>query len=222
MTQKTALITGGSRGIGRAISEKLSAEGCKILLPSRQEMDLLSDESIKAYLAALGEPVDILINNAGINLIAPGIDVTDSFIRDTIQVNLTAPLRIIKAIAPMMIKRKYGRIVNISSVWGRVTKAGRVTYSMTKAGLESMTRTWAVELAPHTVLVNAVAPGYVETELTRQNNTAAQIEAIRGTIPLNRLAAPGEIAEVVSFLVSERNTYITGQVIVVDGGYTCL
>jgi 3-oxoacyl-[acyl-carrier protein] reductase len=222
MTGKTALITGGSRGIGRAISRRLSAEGCRVILPARHEMDLLSDESIRAYLSALQEPIDILVNNAGVNLIAAGIDVTDSFIRDTIQVNLVAPLRIIRRIAPAMISRKYGRIVNISSVWGHVTKAGRVTYSMTKAGLEGMTRTWAVELAPHAILVNAVAPGYVETELTRQNNTQKQIEAIKKTIPLARLAAPEEIAEVVAFLVSEKNSYMTGQVIIVDGGYTCL
>ena len=222
MTKKTALITGGSRGIGRAIGDRLSAEGCKVILPTRREMDLLSDESIDAYLSSLQEPVDILVNNAGINLIAAATDVSDSIIRETIQVNLAAPLRIIKAIAPVMIGRKYGRIVNISSVWGRVTKAGRVTYSMTKAGIEGMTRTWAVELAPHAILVNAVAPGYVKTELTRQNNTEAQIEAIKKTIPLNRLAAPEEIAEVVAFLVSERNSYITGQVIIADGGYTCL
>jgi 3-oxoacyl-[acyl-carrier protein] reductase len=221
MIGKTALITGGSRGIGRAISDRLSAEGCKVILPTRQEMDLLSDESIDAYLAALREPIDILVNNAGINLIASGTDVTDSFIRDTLQVNLVAPLRIIRAIAPVMISRRFGRIVNITSVWGRVTKAGRVTYSMTKAGLEGMTRTWAVELAAHAILVNAVAPGYVETDLTRQNNTEAQIETIKKTIPLNRLAIPKEIAEVVAFLVSDRNSYITGQVIMVDGGYTC-
>jgi 3-oxoacyl-[acyl-carrier protein] reductase len=92
---------------------------------------------------------------------------------------------------------------------------------MTKAGLEGMTRTWAVELAAHAILVNAVAPGYVETDLTRQNNTEAQIETIKKTIPLNRLAIPKEIAEVVAFLVSDRNSYITGQVIMVDGGYTC-
>lgn len=222
MTGKTALITGGSRGIGRAISKRLSAEGCKVILPTRREMDLLSEESIDAYLEALQGPIDILVNNAGINFIAAGTDVTDAYIRDTVQVNLVAPLRIIRAIAPVMISQNYGRIVNISSVWGHVTKAGRVTYSMTKAGLEGMTRTWAVELAPYAILVNAVAPGYVETELTRQNNTQEQIEAIKRTIPLARLAAPEEIAEAVAFLVSEKNSYMTGQVIIVDGGYTCL
>jgi 3-oxoacyl-[acyl-carrier protein] reductase len=121
-----------------------------------------------------------------------------------------------------MIEQGYGRVLNISSIWGVVAKAGRVTYSMSKTGIIGMTRTLAVELAPHGVLVNALAPGYVSTELTRQNNTPAEIDAISRTIPLGRLADPSEIAEVAAFLVSERNTYITGQLILADGGYACL
>lgn len=222
MDKKIALVTGASRGIGRAITECLQAEGIKVFTPTRQEMDLLSNASIDAYLTSLKEPIDILVNNAAINLLASAIEVSDINISDTVQVNLLAPIRLIRALAPQMIARKYGRIVNISSVWGIVAKARRVTYSMSKSGLIGMTRTLAVELAPYNVLVNAVAPGYVNTELTQQNNTEEELEIIRKSIPIQRLAEPAEIAEVVIFLVSDKNSYITGQVIVVDGGFTCL
>jgi 3-oxoacyl-[acyl-carrier protein] reductase len=221
MTGRTALVTGASRGIGFAIAARLRHDGVRVLAPSRGELDLLSNASIDAYLAALKEPVDILVNNAGINRLAAGIEVPDSDIEDTLQVNLVAPIRLIRGIAPQMIARSYGRIVNISSIWSMVTKPRRATYSASKSGLNGMTRTLAVELAPFNVLVNAVAPGYVNTELTRQNNTEQELEAIRKTIPLQRLAEPDEIAEVVSFLCSEKNSYITGQIIVVDGGFTC-
>jgi 3-oxoacyl-[acyl-carrier protein] reductase len=120
-----------------------------------------------------------------------------------------------------MMNRRFGRIVNISSIWSAVSKHARVSYTISKSGVNGMTRALAVELAPFNVLVNAVAPGYVNTELTKQNNTEEQLETIRNTIPVKRLAEPNEIAEVVAFLCSERNTYLTGQVIIVDGGFTC-
>ncbi|MBI5554649.1 MAG: SDR family oxidoreductase [Elusimicrobia bacterium] len=222
MKTKIALVTGASQGIGHAIAKRLRQEDLEVLTPSLEKMNLLSDISIDAYLAELKKPVDILINNAGINILGSGIEVSDETIKQMTQVNLLAPLRLARAIAPGMIERKYGRIVNISSIWSAITKPRRVTYSMTKAGLNGLTRTLAVELAPYNVLVNAVAPGYVNTELTKQNNSPADLEKIRNTIPLGRLAEPDEIAELVAFLCSAKNTYITGQVIVADGGFICL
>ena len=220
--RRTALVTGGSRGIGLAIGKRLHADGVDIIAPTRTEMDLLSGASIDAYVRSLKQPVDILINNAGINIIASLAEIADPDIQDTIQIDLLAPLRLARALAPSMMERRYGRIVNISSVWAVVTKAGRLTYSAAKAGLGGMTRTLSVELAPYNVLVNALAPGYVNTELTRRNNTGAEIEAIERTIPVGRLAEPEEIAEVAAFLASDRNSYVTGQIIMVDGGFTCL
>lgn len=220
--KKTALITGSSRGIGLSIRRKFDEEGIDVVAPDRNDLDLLSSPSIDAYVSSLGRPIDILINNAGINIIQPLAEVSDDNIQASIQINLLAPFRLARALAPGMKERGYGRIVNISSVWAMVTKMGRAPYSMAKAGLGGMTRTFAVELASSNVLVNAVAPGYVDTELTRQNNTDEQIEGIKKLIPIGRLAAPEEIAEVVAFLASEKNSYITGQVIVVDGGFTCL
>jgi 3-oxoacyl-[acyl-carrier protein] reductase len=121
-----------------------------------------------------------------------------------------------------MVERQYGRMVNISSIWSIVTKPGRITYAMSKAGLNGYTRSLAVELAPYNILVNAVAPGYVNTELTRQNNSEQELQTICKAIPMKRLAEPIEIARLVSFLCSEENSYLTGQCLVIDGGYSCL
>ena len=221
-SRRTALVTGASRGIGAAIAASLEAAGLQVLAPTRRELDLLSDASIDAYLAGLHEPVDVLVNNAGINRLGKAATFLDEDLQDTLQTNLVGPLRLIRGLVPGMVARRYGHIVNISSLWSLVSKAGRVAYSASKAALNGVTRTLAVELAPYGILVNAVAPGFVNTELTRQNNTPEDLEAIRRAIPLQRLAEPEEIARAVLFLVSEQNTYITGQVLVVDGGYSCL
>ena len=221
MSARVALVTGTARGIGAAVVNRLRQDGLRVLTPSRDEMDLLSTDSINAYLSHLIEPVDVLVNNAGINPLGALAEIRDSDLCDTIQVNLIAPLRLIRGLAPGMIERHYGRIVNISSIWGTVSKPGRVSYTLSKAGLNGMTRSLAVELAPCNVLVNAVAPGFVNTELTRQNNTPQEIEKIQQAIPARRLAEPAEVAEVVAFLCSDRNTYIVGQTLLVDGGFTC-
>ncbi len=217
---RTAVVTGASRGIGLAITERLNYYGAKVITPLRSELDLLSNESVDKYLASLKEPVDILINNAGVNNIAACESVTDENLQETLQVNLVAPFRLARALTPLMAKRGYGRIVNISSIWSVVSKGGRLPYSMSKSGLSGLTRTLAVEVARFNVLVNGLAPGFVNTELTSQNNTEKDLAAIRAMIPTGRLAEPEEIAEVVSFLCSAKNSYITGQTIVVDGGFS--
>lgn len=219
---RTALVTGGSRGIGAAIVQKLKSEGYKILAPTRQEMDLESSDSITSYLAQRKDQIDILVNDAGINRIALLSEIKSKDVDDTLQINLLAPLQIIREVTPQMQKNRYGRIVNISSLWSLVSRPGRVNYSISKSAINGMTRSLAIELAQYNILVNAVAPGYVATDLTRQNNSAAELEKISKTIPLQRLAEPSEIANLVAFLCSEGNTYMTGQTIVVDGGYSCL
>jgi 3-oxoacyl-[acyl-carrier protein] reductase len=220
--KRVALITGASRGIGAAIAQRLSRNGICVLAPTHQQLDISSTRAIRKFLTGLKKPVDILVNNAGINVLGGIEELSDKAISRMMQVNLLAPLELIRGLAPAMARRGYGRILNISSIWSMVTKPRRVTYSMTKSGINGLTRTLAVELAAKNVLVNALAPGYVNTELTRQNNSSQEIEAIRKTIPVGRLAEPAEIAEVAGFLVSEKNTYITGQVIMVDGGFVCL
>lgn len=218
---RTALITGAARGIGAAIKKRLEQEDLFLLTPSRTELDLLSDISIDAFLSSLKKPVDILINNAGINYLAGIEEVSIEKMQEMSQVNLAAPLRMTQGIIPGMKANRFGRIVNVSSIFGIVSKERRLLYSTTKAGLIGMTRGLAVELAPFNILVNCVAPGYVMTELTMQNNTKEELEIIRNAIPVGRLAEPEEIAEVVAFLCSDKNSYITGQAIVVDGGFTC-
>lgn len=218
---RTALITGASRGIGAAIAENLLSAGYQVLTPSRLELDLASDKSIDSYLSGLKDPIDILINNAGINHIAAFENIDRQDLVDTLQVNLLAPFHLSQFVAAHMKTQQYGRIVNISSILGTISRPGRTSYTMSKTGLNGMTQSLALELAPYNILVNAIAPGYVMTDLTYKNNSSADIEKINQSIPMQRLAEPAEIATVVAFLCSEQNTYLTGQTIVVDGGYTC-
>jgi 3-oxoacyl-[acyl-carrier protein] reductase len=221
MSPFTALVTGGSRGIGKAIAARLRSEKIEVLTPTRDGLDLSSNDSIHAYLAGLSQSIDILVNNAGINVLGGADEFQDHDLEQTLQINLTAPMKIARALIPEMKKKRFGRIVNISSIWSLISKSRRVTYTTTKAALNGFTRSLAIELAPYNILVNAIAPGYVNTELTRQNNTPDDIAAIEKMIPMKRLAEPEEIAELVCFLTSQRNSYMTGQVITIDGGYTC-
>jgi NAD(P)-dependent dehydrogenase (short-subunit alcohol dehydrogenase family) len=219
---RTALVTGASRGIGAAIVAQLQKDGCKVLTPPRSEMDLALSSSIEEYLANLHEDVDILVNNAGINQIAVLDELELTNVTSTLQINLLAAFQLAQFLSKGMKQREYGRIVNISSLWSVVTRSGRTSYAMSKTAINGMTRSMAAELAPFNILVNAVAPGYVLTDLTHQNNSSEEIEKIAQTIPMKRLAAPEEIANLVAFICSEKNTYLTGQTIVVDGGYSCL
>lgn len=220
---RIALVTGGSRGIGLATAVSLRALGYDVRTPGRDELDLLDPASIDRYIAAhANDGVSVLVNNAGINPIEPFDAITPENWSATLQTNLTAPLRLTQGFAPGMKAAGWGRVVNIASIWAVVTKTGRASYASSKTALLGLTRSSAVELAPHGVLVNAVCPGFVETELTRANNTPAQLAAVATAVPLGRLARPEEIAKVVAFLASADNTYITGQAIVADGGYVCL
>jgi 3-oxoacyl-[acyl-carrier protein] reductase len=204
------------------MAAEFSRNGSDVFAPARAELELSSRESVEAFLAQnAGLPADVLINNAGINILKTLPELDSATWDAMLQVNVAAPLRLIQAFAPGMRLRKWGRILNISSIFGIVTRERRAAYSMTKAALNAMTRSAAVELGPDGILVNALCPGYVDTALTHQNNTPADIQAIEASIPLQRMADPEELARVALFLCSEENSYLTGQAIVVDGGFTC-
>lgn len=220
--RRTALVTGGARGIGAAIAAELERRGFTILAPTRQEMDLEDAASVESYLAARRDTgVDVLVNNAGINRLRALDELDGETWGAMVQTNLSAPLRLTQAFAAGMQERGWGRILNVSSIFGIVTKERRAAYSMTKSALNALTRSAAVELGPRGVLVNALCPGYVDTALTRQNNSPADIEAIEASIPLRRMAQAEELARVAGFLCSEENSYLTGQMVVVDGGFLC-
>ncbi len=220
MNDRVALVTGASRGIGRAVAARFEELGARVLAPSRTELDLGDRTSVDRYLAAIDEPIDILVNDAGVNLLAGLEETDDELLSTTLEVNLIAPLRLSRALAPVMAARGWGRVVNISSVWAVVAKERRLPYIVSKTGLNGLTRAMAVEFGSSGVLVNSVAPGFVMTEMTTQNNSPEEIEALAHSVPLRRLAQPHEIAELVAFLASSRNSFMTGQVVVCDGGYS--
>ena len=221
MESKIALITGASRGIGKSIKEVLSKDGIEIISPNRNELDLSSSVSIDKFLSQTSADIDIIINNAGILKVGEHNEFSSDDFHEILQVNVVAPFKIISGFVEKMKIHSFGRIVNISSVWGQKSKKGRTLYSSSKAALDALTRSLAIEFASYNILINSVAPGYIETDMLKQCNTEEELSIIRDTIPMKRFGKKIEIAELVRFLSSEDNSYITGQVFTIDGGYTC-
>lgn len=218
---KRVLITGASRGIGAAVAAKFREQGYKVYAPGREELDLADAGSVLTYIAMHRQTrFDTIINNAGCNDVHGIEEVTDGEIDAMFAVNLISPIRLLRGFAGEMKKAGHGRIVNIGSIWGVVSKPGRCVYSAAKNGIHGVTSALSLELAPYHILVNTVCPGFTLTGLTRKNNSEEEIRQISKQIPLQRMAQPEEIAEIIYFLGSERNTYLTGQKIIVDGGFT--
>ncbi len=216
-----ALITGGSRGIGKAAAKLFADRGYEVLLPTRQELDLLDGNSVDRFVERMAlESIDTVVNNAGINEIDLLENVSDAQLEQMLMTDLISPIRLLRGLIPQLRKSPAGRIVNIGSVWAVVSKQGRSIYSAAKNGLHGITNALAIELSEAGILVNTVCPGFTRTELTQKNNTPEQIAQLSCQIPLGRMAEPEEIAKLIYFLGSVENTYITGQKIVIDGGYT--
>jgi len=221
MSKKTVFITGAARGIGEAIYKKLKTENYKIIAPTREELDLSNNTSMYRYIEAHQNlKIDILINNAGINLPTWIDELTDDNINQHTQINLISPIKLINAFVPNMKKNKWGRIINISSIFGIVARGKQTMYTATKHGINGVTKALALELGPYNILVNSVCPGFTNTDLIKRNAPEKNNMLIKD-IPLGRFAEPEEIAELVSFLISDKNTYINGQCITIDGGFTC-
>ena len=234
------LITGATRGIGAAIAHAFDTPETQLILtgtndsdlarldatsaPNRQYVcaDFSNSDSLNKFIEFVGslDRLDVCVNNAGINIIKPIEAVTEQDFDRLNAINFKAPYRISQTSAAVMRKRRQGRIVNIASIWSTITKTGRSLYSGAKTGLVGMTRSLAVELAPDNVLVNCVSPGFTLTDMTRQSLSEGEIAAISSRIPQARMADPDEIARVVRFLGSRENTYLTGQNLVVDGGFS--
>jgi len=218
---KFVVITGASRGIGKSLMLRFQSEGAQVLGLSSKEYDLSNREDIKSLADCLSDlpKVDILINNAGINKIDNIEDISLKDYDNIMRVNVEAPFLLSQAVVPKMIENKSGKIINITSIFGHCTKEQRMSYTTSKYALSGMTKTMSVELAPHNILVNSVAPGFTETDLTRQVLGQEGINEVSKQIPMRRLAQPKEIANVVMFLASDNNSYLTGQNIIVDGGF---
>ncbi|MGB6131144.1 MAG: 3-oxoacyl-[acyl-carrier-protein] reductase [Acidobacteriaceae bacterium] len=238
---RTALVTGASQGIGRACALALAEMGARVALAARNEsklnevaaeiasrggaaavftLDLASEESIKscakAATAHFGS-VEILVNNAGITRDTLALRMKRADWDDVIQTNLTGTFLMTQALLSPMLKARWGRIVNISSVVGETGQAGQANYAASKAGLIGLTKSLARELASRNITVNAVAPGYIETAMTAVLDEK-QREGMLGQIPLGRAGTDAEIAEAVRFLASNEAAYITGHVLDVNGG----
>lgn len=219
--KKTVFITGGARGIGRAIVAELKKNKYTVIYPTREELNLLDNASIDACIERYKKQnIDILINNAGINIPQWIEEMDNSNIEQTMQINLVAPIRLARGFVPSMKRKKWGRIVNISSAFGIVARGKQVLYTATKHGINGVTKALALELASYNILVNSICPGFTDTELVRRN-PPEKIKIIEQDIPLGRLLKPKEIAKLVLFIISENNTYITGSTIIIDGGFTC-
>ena len=208
MKRKTALITGSSRGIGKSIKESLSKDGIDIINPSRDILDLSSPKSIDEFLSQLTTHIDIVINNAGILKVGQHDEISTDDFHEVFQVNVVAPFKLISGLVEGMKHQKFGRIVNISSIWGQKSKEGRTLYSSSKAALDALTRSLAIEFAAYNILINSVAPGYIETDMLKQYNTEKELLKIKDTIPMKRFGKKIEIAELVKFLCSENNVSI--------------
>ncbi len=245
-TGQTVLVTGATRGIGAAISAAFESAGASLILTgtNQKEIDELNQRnaqqgrqhvswlqadfssatSTTSFLEVIAQrsPIHVLINNAGTNRISPIDEVSAGDIDMLLSVNLRAPIMLCKAVSRTMKEQRYGRIINIASIWSVITKPGRAVYSATKSGVAGMTRSVAVDLAPYGILVNALSPGFVNTELTNASLSPRERENIAGQVPIGRFADPEEIARMVLFLSSTVNSYLTGQNIVVDGGFSCI
>ena len=234
MAGKRALVTGGTRGIGAATALALREWDYDVFVTGRSpngqapagcfylSCDFGDRTALEEFAGKVRDlNLSVLVNNAGINKVGVLADYDPADFALIQQVNIIAPFVLCQAVIPGMRSRQFGRIVNITSIFSVVSRVGRSAYSASKFSLVGLTRALALEVAAENVLVNCLAPGVIDTDLTRRVLGDEGIREMVAQIPLRRMARADEIARYVRFLVSDENTYMTGQNIVVDGGYTC-
>ena len=239
---KVAVVTGASRGIGRSIAELFAREGARVVICGRKQetLDQVSREigpSVKPVACHVGKleeieklvattnrefgPIDILVNNAGTNIsFGPCLEINEAQFDKMIEVNLKSAFRLVQAIAPGMCDRGSGSIINIASIAGLRPQRHSLLYSMTKAALIMMTQSYALELGPKGVRVNAIAPGLIQTVLSEHYwKDDTQRNELIGRQPIHRIGQPRDVAELALLLAGEKGSYITGQTLTVDGGF---
>jgi len=238
--KKVALITGGSRGIGKAIAKKFASNGYDLVInyvSDSTDLEALKEEfegaevlfvktdvtnyescenMVKQAIEKFGR-IDVLVNNAGITKDSLLMRMKEEDFDKVISINLKGTFNMTKNVIPYMMKQRYGKIVSISSVVGEIGNAGQANYAASKAGIIGFTKSVARELASRNILANCVAPGFIRTDMTDVLSDAVK-ESIHAQIPLNKMGEAKEVANAVYFLASEENSYITGQVLNVDGG----
>jgi 3-oxoacyl-[acyl-carrier protein] reductase len=216
------LIIGSEGGLGTSITNHFRSQGANLLALSRKDVDLRSEESVEDIARQVSQySVGTVIINAAQNV---PMSLSDpdliSSIHDHFQVNFASHATILLSALPNMVRQRYGRIVAVSSLYAERARSGRLPYSLSKASLETFVRSVALEYASHNILANSIRPGFLDTPLTRRNNSEEKIRNLVDQIPLGSLGDVGQVTRLVEFLGSPRNEYITGQAITVDGGFS--
>lgn len=233
LAARKAVVTGGTRGIGWEIAARLRNDGADVMVTGTafdgagpegtryHAVDFTTKDAVNVFAGVLSDdPPDILINNAGLNRNAPFAEIDlDDF--DAIHlINLRAPVTLMQTVLPSMRQNKWGRVVNIGSIWSKLARPGRASYAASKFGLDGVTAATAAEAAADGVMINMVSPGIIDTELTRRTVDPDRLKALLADVPAGRLGQPQEIAAFVAWLAGPENTFISGQNIAIDGGFT--
>lgn len=219
ISMKKIFLTGANGDIGKAIKEIFINNNFEVIAPLRQDLDLEALETIQKFFQKNSVNADVIIHCAGFN--SPKIleDLNYEDIEKTAKINYMSFVEIVKYLTPYMKNNKKGHILAISSLYGTIARSGRLPYVASKHALNGAVKTLACELGEDNILVNSLSPGFVETQMTRRNNSLEKIELLRKKIPLKRLATANDIAKTAFYLCSEMNSYISGQDIIVDGGF---